>query len=137
MKIRALIFDDEEIILRLLKTVLMGRGYEVLSYHNPSTCPVHLENVCCDEDQVCADIIITDIKMPVVDGLTFLEKQKSKGCKVPNIGVISGYWSPDAKERAANLECKTFQKPFTLGQLEDWLDECEKNIEPNRILADI
>ena len=75
--------------------------------------------------------------MPIVDGLTFLEKQKSKGCKVPNIGVISGYWSEGAKKRADKLECKTFQKPFTLGQLEEWLDECEKNIKPDRVLSDI
>jgi len=42
-KRRAIIIDNEPVVLQLLVTYLSKRGYEVLSFHEPIVCPVFRE----------------------------------------------------------------------------------------------
>jgi uncharacterized Fe-S cluster-containing radical SAM superfamily enzyme len=48
---------------------------------------------------------------------------------------MSGGWTAERLERAHNLGCKTFEKPFPFDQFYKWLDEIEKSIEPTRELT--
>jgi len=137
MTIRVLIFDDEDMIRQLFKNALSSRDYEILDFQNPSECPIYKKCKCdCKPNEMCADIIITDIRMPVVDGLTFIKKQRNKKCKVKNILMVSGYMSDKMKRMAAELGCICLRKPFDLDELMDVMDEFEKNIDPDRILID-
>jgi CheY-like chemotaxis protein len=78
-KIRVALLEDQPDLRDIFTTFLEMRGYEVLSYENPAICPLQLSPVCrCASNQRCADIIITDIQMPVVSGLEFIENQKRK-----------------------------------------------------------
>jgi hypothetical protein len=70
-----------------------------------------------------------------VSGLEFIEKLLKNGCKVKNIAFISGSWTDKEYKLATKLGCKTFQKPFEINKLEAWLDECEKNVAPDRVLT--
>jgi CheY-like chemotaxis protein len=137
MNKRAFVLDDDEILRELLRQVLEGRGYEVLGFSNPGLCPLYNEGSCrCTDGEACGDIIISDINMPRVSGLDFIERQKKMGCKVKNVALMSGAWSGTDVEKAKSLGCKVFQKPFSLAEIEKWLDECENEIDPERILTD-
>jgi len=128
VRIRAVVIDDDDFIRDLLYSILKERGYEVYTSSDPLICPIYLDYTCpCPGEHFCADIIITDIHMAKMTGLVFLEHQKSSGCKVQNIAVISGSWTDEEIERAKGLDCHMFKKPFNFGEIKKWLNECEKN----------
>jgi CheY-like chemotaxis protein len=136
MKLRALVLDDNDIIRSLLSTILMKRGYEVRSFSDPGSCPLFTSHECfCTASEACTDIILSDVRMPHVSGLEFVSKLLKNGCKAKNIAFISGSWTEEEYKLARELGCKTFQKPFDINKLEGWFDECEKNVEPDRVLT--
>ncbi len=136
MKIRALVFDDDDLIRSLLKTIFEDRGYEVFAYSIPGACPLYRNpEFYCKEDNECADIIISDLRMPNDSGVDLIEKLRKKGCKVKNIALMSGYWTQPSMHRAEEFGCKVFNKPFSMEEIEAWLDVCEKSIDPNRVLS--
>jgi len=66
-KPRILLIDDEEGLCRMLEAVLGDEGYEVRAYNRP---------VPAVEDFVAGryDLVITDIKMPIIDGLQLIKE---------------------------------------------------------------
>ncbi len=75
--------------------------------------------------------------MPNMTGLEFIEHQKSMGCKVQNVAVMSGRWTGEELEHAKRLGCHMFKKPFKIDEIEKWLDECEKKLDNNGKLSDM
>ena len=135
-RLRALIFDDDASIRQLVEGVLKRRGYEVFSYGNPGLCPLEHAHECrCGRQQLCADIVITDIDMPSVSGLDFLEEQIRKGCKIRSFAVMSGGWSEKDKKRAQRLGCAVFEKPVALSTLEAWFDKCAARADQGKDLS--
>lgn len=140
VRIRAFVFDDDRDTREVLRIVLEDRGYEVLAYRHPSMCPIFLDTKCpCPRDHACGDILLTDMNMPFVSGLEFIENQTRNGCKgiVQNKAVMSGAWTDELRARAKALGCRTFTKPISFGKLDLWLDERERMIDPNRKLTDL
>jgi two-component system response regulator AtoC len=136
-RLRVLVFEDNELIRSVLWRILEKRGYEVFTFPDPDSCPLYLAPTCpCPGDEACADIIITDIRMPKTSGLEFIENQLKKGCKVKNIGLMSSTWVDYEVECAQRLGCLAFPKPFNLNELNEWFDDCEKNVDTNRVLSD-
>ena len=135
MRFRAIIFDDDQQIRDLLEQILALRGYEVRSFADPTFCSFHIEAACqCTLTEACADFIISDMNMMVVRGLDFLENQLKKGCKIRRMALISGSWTESELKAADRIGCKTFRKPFTLDEINQWLDACEKENSPERHL---
>ena len=73
--------------------------------------------------------------MPKVSGLEFIENLREKGCKIKNIALVSGYWTEKEITRAKEIGCTVFHKPLKTEVLDEWLDNCEKNIDPQRVLS--
>jgi len=135
MGIRAVIFDDDPLIRQLLEAVCEMRGYEVFTFHHPDMFPPHAANCCpCQSGIRCTDVIISDLRMPNVNGLDFLEGLKRKGCRNPHYALTSGHWTEAAVSRAKQLGCKVFSKPFRIRDITQWLDEVEASIVPEREL---
>ena len=79
---RILIFDDSEEIRSLLYEFFNRRGYEIFSFPNPGVCPISHEKICpCPIGEACSDFILSDLNMPVQQGIDFLEGQIRKGCQ--------------------------------------------------------
>jgi CheY-like chemotaxis protein len=132
MKIRAVVFEDDEFARSMVRRLLDKRGYEVFTFPHPGLCPLSRSDACfC----ACADILISDVEMPVTNGLEFVEQQVKRGCRVRNIALMSGAWSNANLQYAWRLGCRTFEKPLDVAQLNAWLDECERGIDPDRVLA--
>ena len=68
-KTKALIVDDEEVVRNFCKTVLLHEGLAVETAPNGQ---VALEALANDN----FDLILLDIKMPDMDGLSLLKKIK-------------------------------------------------------------
>jgi two-component SAPR family response regulator len=140
MKIRAFVFEDDENVLFQISSILIERGYEVLHFPEPLFCPVYLNNECqCHMEYMCGDIFIIDINMSNLTGLDFIEKLIWNGCKVisQNKALIMSDACTDAElKRAKILDCHIFYKPLTYDEIIEWLDKCEKRIDPNRKLVD-
>jgi len=137
MKIRAFVFDDNKQVREIISELLKSKGYEVYSFSEPGICPILLNQNCpCPLEHVCTDFIITDLNMPNMTGLELIKNQKDYGCKTEHIAILSGAWSESELKVAKDLNCKTFNKPMQVQELYSWLDECEKKMNPDRILSD-
>jgi DNA-binding NtrC family response regulator len=136
MKIRVLIFDDEDSVRGLLCKIVALKNYETFDYRNPSECFIYADDKCECKQSQCADIIITDVEMPVVNGISFINHLLSKECKANNILIVSGCEDYKTLEEVSDKKIKFLKKPFSIHAVLSILDEFEKNIDPSRTLID-
>ncbi len=105
-----LVCDDEELIRWSLTEHLRGEGYEVLEAADGVAC---LEQV----EARAPDLVITDIKMPRLDGLGVLRKLREDGRDVPTI-VLTAHGGVDNAIEATRLGASEYlQKPFDLREI--------------------
>jgi CheY-like chemotaxis protein len=136
MKYRTILCEDNESVREIFKFILDERGHEIFSFKDAEDCPINSITECkCNHVNPCSDIIISDVSMPKVNGLEFVENLKEKGCKVKHIALISGYWTKKDVLRARKVDCTIFFKPIRPEMLNEWLDNCEKEINPQRVLS--
>ena len=103
---RILVVDDEPNMLRLLKTILMDKtGYEVTTTNNPLEVSKLLQ-------EGHYDLVITDLKMPLVDGIDLIDIVKKIDATMPII-VITAYGTIETAEEAIQKGAYDFiTKPF-------------------------
>ncbi|MEO1053261.1 MAG: response regulator [Bacteroidota bacterium] len=119
-----LVIDDDEPMTWLLEKFL-GRHYKVV------TKPDGLSAMIWLKDRNIPDLIISDIKMPEIDGLEFLINLKKSGLyrDIPVI-MFSGWGSSD--QRAAALEngaLHFLEKPFNPEHLLELVKEAFESDE--------
>ena len=137
MPARIVILEEDELIRELLQEMCEQQGCEVIAYPNPGLCPLHVEHRCpCAPHKVCADGIICDLRMPLVQGLDFLESLRSKGCLCQRIALLSGAFEAEDIARATRLGCQVIAKPFKIQEIMDWLEQVNKVLAPHRSLYD-
>jgi DNA-binding NtrC family response regulator len=103
---RILVVDDEPNMLRLLKTILMDKtGYEVTTTNNPLEVSKLLQ-------EGHYDLMVTDLKMPLVDGIDLIGIVKNIEAAMPII-VITAYGTIETAEEAIQKGAYDFiTKPF-------------------------
>ncbi|MDI6853986.1 MAG: response regulator [Deltaproteobacteria bacterium] len=103
---RLLVVDDEPNMLRLLKTILMDKtGYEVETTNNP----LEVEKMLKEQPY---DLVVTDLKMPLVDGIDLIEIIKKIDSQIPII-IITAYGTMETAEEAIQKGAYDFiTKPF-------------------------
>jgi len=120
-----------------LKNILDDLAYEVHTFSNPGMCPLYYSSSHnCLLDDTCSDIIITDVNMPVENGLEFIKNRLNRGCKIKFRAIMSADWNDSDLQYAEKIGCKVFSKPFEIQELLKWIDDCCKKIDQNRALAD-
>jgi DNA-binding response OmpR family regulator len=125
---KVVLIDDDPQILSVLGKLLKRRGHEVLTFDNPLSCPIYSSTLCpCSPDSICPDIIISDVDMPKVNGLKFIEMISQKGCKCRKLALISGKGlENDDLRRMTNLGTRFFAKPLDFSAFVEWLIRTEQ-----------
>jgi len=106
-----LVIDDQEPIRALLRVALEGAGYEVLEASNGRLgLALYRER--------SADLIITDIFMPEMDGLEMMLELTKSFLNVKVIAMSGGLESAGPFNVAKLLGARqTFQKPLEMDKL--------------------
>lgn len=136
-KRRVILVDDEPVVLHMLKMFFELRGYDVIACREPVRCPVYGDHAKCGNLRPCADVLITDNRMPKMSGIELLEAQKHKGCRLPagNKALISGYLDELELRKIEELGCAFLEKPFTPDEMEAWLIGCEERMDLTKPLG--
>lgn len=110
MNARLLIAEDEEITLKHLKYALEKEGYAVVGVSNGIDALSTLA-------EGSFDVLLTDIKMPGIDGITLLTEVKEKYPGTEVI-VITGFGSIESAVHAMQKGASDYiTKPFNLDEL--------------------
>ena len=113
-RLRVLLAEDDRAVRESLARAMTLEGYEVSAVSDGAAALQHLR-----EDSVDAppDIIILDVSMPAVDGLTACRVLRSEGVRIP-ILMLTARTEPS--DRIAGLDAGADDyvlKPFDLGEL--------------------
>ncbi len=128
---RILVIDDEELMLTFLRDLLEAEGYEITTAANGA------EGLALFEKHP-VDLVVTDIIMPVKDGLDTILELKKKAPDLPIIAISAGGNIP--KERYLAVagymkNTKTLAKPFTRDELISAVEEHLTPEEPSEGLS--
>ena len=127
---RILIFDDDLGVRRSLRRILEKSGHQVFTFPSPMPCS-HCPSAAGER---CADVILSDLSMPEMRGIDFIENQRRVGCKIDCFGLMSGYWEDRDLNRAKELGVRIFSKPFDIYELYRWVNEGARRSK--RVLVD-
>jgi FixJ family two-component response regulator len=113
---RLLLVEDDAAVRRALQLVLRARGYDVRAYAAGSALLADLDA------QRRAVVLIADMKMPEVDGVTLLRALRSGGWQGPAL-LITGFPSPQVRADAlAAGYVRVLEKPLIEHALADAVD---------------
>jgi len=106
---RILIVDDDESIRQIVRICLTDEGYEVFEAPNGQ---VALNTL----DQFTPDLILLDLRMPVMDGWEFAKHyEKMPGPRAPVVAFVAAL---NAEQDCADLDAAgILAKPFDLDDL--------------------
>ena len=110
MKKRALVIDDEQVVLDSINKILTDENFEVhTSLYGKGGIGLAIKNQY--------DIILTDIRMPYVDGFKVLRDIRRFKPSIPVV-IITGYATVNSAVQAMKLGATNYiEKPFTPDQL--------------------
>ncbi len=122
---KILVIDDEKPTLNMSRLLLGASGYNVV------TAEGGVEGLEVFKKEK-PDIVITDMKMPGMDGLAVLDEIKKEAPETEVI-VITGHGDSDLAEQAAIHGSGGFiQKPIRKKVLDEELRKAEERIRMNR-----
>jgi CheY-like chemotaxis protein len=113
-----LVVDDERTLRSVLRTRLKLAGYRVLEADTG-------EDALSMLDQEKPDVMLLDLRLPVVDGWGVLEELRSRG-RLPGLSVVvvTAHGGPEVAGKARAFGCRAvLQKPFALRELVSTLEE--------------
>jgi len=120
MKYSVIIIDDEPWTREVIKELGQWEKYEMKVVGEASDGLSGLDLI----DQLKPDIILTDVKMPGIDGLELLQELKDKGVNARTI-VISGYDDFEYIRKALKLQVNDYLlKPVKPNELNAQLEKC-------------
>jgi two-component system response regulator FixJ len=108
--VKVIVVDDDEAVLDSLQIMLEAEGFAVKTFARARPL---LESY----DQVGGNCIVTDVRMPDIDGMALLQALKLRG-PMPPVIVITGHGDVPLAVRAMKLGARDFiEKPFDPGLL--------------------
>jgi FixJ family two-component response regulator len=104
--------DDEPTVRKAVAMTLERLGYNVTCFANAADCLEKLQNQNCD-------LLITDVKMPGMDGIELVQKAKHLAPWLPII-IVTGYGDIPMAIRAVKAGALEFiEKPLKSKTLAD------------------
>ena len=107
---QVLVAEDDRSVRESLEMALQVEGYNVEAVTNGAEA---LESVAADEP----DVIVLDIMMPVLDGLTVCRRLRAGGCRTPILMLTARH---EVSDRVSGLDAGAddyLAKPFSLDEL--------------------
>lgn len=109
-KIKIVVVDDERPLLETFQRVLEKKGYDVTIFENPVEAVSHIKS---NEPH----LIITDLRMPGMDGIQFLNQVKQLRPSVPVV-FITAYTTISTAVSAMELGASDYlRKPFGMNKI--------------------
>ncbi len=109
--------DDDELRWSLTK-LLEADGYLVTAVASGTEVLEHLGGkMLFDEAFTPPDVIVSDVRMPGVSGLSVLEGVRQRGWKTPVV-LITAFGDEDVRAKAARLDATVLSKPIDLDRLQ-------------------
>ena len=115
-KPKILYVDDEIVNLQLFKLVFSNK-YEVFTAENG------LKGLELLDNNHNVSIVISDMKMPIMNGIEFIQKSKAKYQKISYF-ILTGYEITNEIQEALNLGLivKYFRKPFNKSEIDSEIE---------------
>jgi PAS domain S-box-containing protein len=128
-KSKLLVIDDDESIRKVLTVTLRDAGYQVLTAEDGETGL----KIFADEGP---EIVLCDLRMPGMDGISVLKEIKAKDPEKEVI-VITAYADMDLAVKALQLKASDFiAKPISTAALEVALERAEERLDLTRELRE-
>ena len=126
LKARILVVDDELNARSALRTILSEEGYDVVE-----ACDG--EEGLAKLDELAPDVVLADVRMPKMDGLTLLRKAKAQGSDASFI-MMTAFASVEAAVEAMRLGAENYLvKPLDVNAALVFL---EKALEKRRLVRE-
>ncbi len=105
---KVLIIDDEDVVLESIRKDISGDQYEIYIARNG-------EEGLAKYKEVQPSLIILDLRMPVMDGIEFLERIKLTSSDSCAVIVLTGHGDEEEIKRCFDLGVSTFiRKPYNI-----------------------
>jgi len=109
---KVLVVDDDPVVGKSFDRVLAGKGYSVISVHDAAEALERMR-------QAEYDLVVTDIKMPGMDGLELAETLHARRPWTPVL-IVTGYGTEADEQRAKAAGVTAFlHKPLSPEMIED------------------
>jgi two-component system, LuxR family, response regulator FixJ len=112
----AIVIDDDPSMLRALRRLITGAGFEVLTFDRPSVllqAQLPLTDAC----------LVVDVHLPEMNGAELCEKLVACGCTLPVI-MVTAHGDEETRTLAGSANpVALLIKPFPREQLLDALDQ--------------
>ncbi len=120
MKKKILVVDDNPLNLKLIKTILEVNGFDVIAKNDP-------EEVIEEVDNLEVDLILLDIQMPKIDGITLFNILREKLKKKIPIIALTAYAMRGDREKFLEIGFDDYiDKPI---EVKKFLEKLEGYIE--------
>lgn len=131
--LKAVVFDDEYIVLQGLQMMIDWSKYGIQLVGTASDGQAALDLFMTQRP----DIVFTDIRMPVLDGLQVVEKILTEAPETICI-VFSGFNEFEYVKRAINLGVTDYlEKPITIPMIEDAIKKTVDRISQHKSFSSI
>ncbi|MEH7546741.1 response regulator transcription factor [Neobacillus vireti] len=128
---KVILVDDEIYFRKGLKSLIDWNscGFEVIGE------AANGEDALAFIDGVCPDLVITDIRMPVLDGLELIKQVMKKEGKHPKFIIISGHSDFKYAQQAVRYGVHDFiLKPIDQDEIEETLTSLAASISEQKLL---
>ena len=124
-----LVVDDEMGIRELLNEILTDEGHSVISAQNADEARKARENLE-------PDLVLLDIWMPDVDGVTLLKEWANNGQLTMPVVMMSGHATIDTAVEATRIGAVNFlEKPIALQKLLKTVEQALQKAPPKELFA--
>jgi DNA-binding NtrC family response regulator len=124
-----LVVDDEMGIRELLNEILTDEGHSVVSAQNADEARKARENLE-------PDLVLLDIWMPDVDGVTLLKEWSNNGLLTMPVVMMSGHATIDTAVEATRIGAVNFlEKPIALQKLLKTVEQALEKAPPKELFV--
>lgn len=117
---RILVVDDDRDLQMFLLRKLSQEGFEVCTISSVAAIWSRFES------EIPFDLILSDLKMPQIDGLEFISELKRRNCNIPVI-LMTAYGSLETAIRAMRKGAFDYiLKPIDMGELKQAIEKAHQ-----------